>query len=424
MTPQALIAPARLAGGCLMRAQADERLIDLIRAGNERAFEAVVDRYRGPLLRHCRRFLPDGRAEDAVQQTLVRAHAGIVADVRPLRLKPWLFRIATNASIDMLRQPGWSHEPLDPDVDGVERPDQAFERHEQLRATIAAVKELPPRQRDVIVLRELEGRSYEEIAEELGLTGGAVRQLLHRGRAGLRKAASAFTPPWLIERLAWSGGGEPVAARVAELTAGGGAGIGAAVAAVVAAGTLAGGVALGPLDLDHGRLGSAAAAVESHSGSANPGPSTDADPVAPAEDRSGHSGDDRSARGPDSGDERDDEDRSGPGDGDGEDGDDRSGRRGGEAEEPEEDDDSGRRRSGDGTPDDAEDEPAEDDDSGSNSGPGGGGGEVEMADEADDDGLDGAESRSSGPGSSTEVSVSSGSGGGDDDVADKIELED
>ena len=379
MTPHALIAPARLAGGCLMRAQSDERLIDLTRAGNERAFEAVVERYRGALLRHCRRFLPDGRAEDAVQQTLVRAHSGITADVRPLRLKPWLFRIATNASIDMLRQPGWSHEPLDPEIDGVERPDQAFERHEQLRATIAAVQELPPRQRDVIVLRELEGRSYEEIAEELGLSGGAVRQLLHRGRAGLRKAASALTPPWLIERLAWSGGGEPVAARVAELTAGGGAGVGAAVAAVVAAGTLAGGVAVGPLDLDGGRLGSAGRAVETQSRSADPAAPTHPDPVRLAVDRSGRSGDDESGRGSARSGEREDDDRSGPGDGD----DDRSGS-GGTGEAP---------------------EPAEDDNSGSNSGPGGGD-TVEVADEPDD-GTD-----NSGPGSNSSGSGSSGSGSG------------
>lgn len=421
MTPETLIAPARLAGGCLMRAQSDERLIDLIRAGNERAFEAVVDRYRAPLLRHCRRFLPDGRAEDAVQQTLVRAHSGIVAEVRPLRLKPWLFRIATNASIDMLRQPGWAHEPLDPDVDGVERPDQAFERHEELRATIKAVKDLPQRQRDVIVLRELEGRSYEEIADELGLTGGAVRQLLHRGRAGLRKAASAFTPPWLIERLAWAGGGEPVAARVAELTAGGGTSVGATVAAVLAAGTLAGGVAVGPLEVDDGKLGSAAAVESQRAPLEAPAP---ADPVRAAEGRSGSSGDVRSGPGPGpgsggGGDDRGD-DRSGPGDGDGRD--DRSGRREREVEPDDEDGRSDRSGSGGGD-DPAEADEPEEDRSGSNSGPGGG--DAEIADDSDGDEVDGSGSDSSGPGSGSVTELSgSGRSGGDDDVPDELDLDD
>lgn len=321
MTPQAVIAPARLAGACLMRAQSDERLVDLVRAGNERAFEAIVQRYGAALLRHCRRLLGNGRAEDALQQALLRAHAAIQADDRPLNLRPWLFRIATNASLDALRQPGWSHEELDPQIDGVERPDQAAERHEELRTALAAVTRLPPRQRDVIVLRELEGRSYEEIALQLGVSGGAVRQLLHRGRAGLRSVATAVTPMWLVVRLgAPTPGGEPLASRVAELAAGAGgaAGLTKGLAAVLAVGTVAGGVAVAPLG--DGGLGSAGAALERQA--AEPpaqARAAGADPAAPAGDRRGHAGrrdadhEDRSERDRDSGLLSDD--RSGPGGG-------------------------------------------------------------------------------------------------------------
>src|SRR5688500_11547884 len=64
MTPRVLIEPARLAGSTVLRVQTDERLVDLVRAGNDRAFEAIVHRYRRPLVRFCSRVLPPVRAED------------------------------------------------------------------------------------------------------------------------------------------------------------------------------------------------------------------------------------------------------------------------------------------------------------------------------------------------------------------------
>src|SRR5688572_9351948 len=74
MTPRHLLEPGRLAGSALLKAQSDERLVDLTRAGNDRAFEAIVDRYKGQLLRYCARILSDGRGEDAVQQTFLNAY--------------------------------------------------------------------------------------------------------------------------------------------------------------------------------------------------------------------------------------------------------------------------------------------------------------------------------------------------------------
>ena len=185
MTPRQLTEPARHAGMALLRTQSDERLVDLTREGNDRAFEAVVERYRRPLLRYCSRLLPPSRAEDAVQQTFVNAYDAVRNGDAELRLRPWLYRIAHNASLNLLRQNGWSHEQLSEDIDGVETPPEALARNERLRAVIAAVRELPERQRDAIVLRAVEGRSYDEIAAELGVTGGAVRQLLNRARKEL-----------------------------------------------------------------------------------------------------------------------------------------------------------------------------------------------------------------------------------------------
>ena len=193
MTPRRIIEPARLAGAAVLGTQSDDRLVDLVRDGNDPAFEAIVHRYRRPLLRYCRRYLSPARADDAVQQTFVSAVAAIRAGDARIDLRPWLYRIAHNASVNVLRQAGAAHDRIGEHLDGVETPPQALERGERLRSVVAAVRELPDRQRDAIVLQALEGRSYEEIATELGVTGGAVRQLLNRARRTLRRDPGA--PP-------------------------------------------------------------------------------------------------------------------------------------------------------------------------------------------------------------------------------------
>ena len=246
MTPKSLIEPARHAGTSLLRSQSDARLVDLTRDGNERAFEAIVQRYSRPLLRYCSRLLPPARAEDAVQQAFLSAHRAIHAGDADLNLRPWLYRIAHNASLNLLRQNGFDHEQVSDQIDGVETPPQAFERGEQLRTVVAAVQDLPERQRSAIVLQAVEGRSYDEIAVELGVTDGAVRQLLNRARTTLREGVTALTPSGLLMRLA---GGEaaPVAERVAQVLAGAGGGalLTKAAAAIVVAGAVAGGAAVG-----------------------------------------------------------------------------------------------------------------------------------------------------------------------------------
>ncbi|MDQ3937009.1 MAG: sigma-70 family RNA polymerase sigma factor, partial [Actinomycetota bacterium] len=221
MTPRRLIEPARLASSALLHTQSDERLVDLVRAGNDRAFEAIVARYRRPLLRYCQGLLPPERAEDAVQQTFLNAYRAIGAGEAELKLRPWLYRIAHNASLSLLRQNGWSYEQIDDQFDGVQQPPQAVEERERIREVVRAVQELPERQRDAMVLRELEGRSYEEIAAALGVTDGAVRQLLNRARTTLRAGVTALTPGPLAGWIAGRGSsGAPAGERIAELCAG------------------------------------------------------------------------------------------------------------------------------------------------------------------------------------------------------------
>src|SRR5207249_5918174 len=99
---------------------------------------------------------------------------------------------------DVLRKDGRIQEELREDDCRAESPDGVAERQEVLRAVIAALEALPDRQRNAILLRELEGRSYEEIATELGVSGGAVRQLLNRARNALREGAYVLTPLELL----------------------------------------------------------------------------------------------------------------------------------------------------------------------------------------------------------------------------------
>src|SRR4051812_28669642 len=264
MTPRRLREPARLAGSAVLRTQSDERLVDLVRDGNDRAFEAIVHRYRRPLLRYCSRFLSAARAEDAVQQTFVNAFGAIRSGDADINLRPWLYRIAHNASLNVLRQAGADHDEISEQIDGVETPPQALERGERFRSVVAAVRKLPDRQRDALVLQALEGRSYDEIAVELGVTGGAVRQLLNRARTTLREGVTALTPPALVARM---GGAidAPVAERVAQVVGGAGGSAAAAkiVAIVAATGAVVGGADLSQHSADHAATAKAKpAAVE------------------------------------------------------------------------------------------------------------------------------------------------------------------
>jgi RNA polymerase sigma factor (sigma-70 family) len=228
-------------GGILLRVQSDERLAELASAGRHDAFELLVRRYRKGLVRACRRILPDDRAEDAVQQALLDAHRALTRNGSPDRFRPWLDRIAVNAALKQ-RKEGGDTAPLSEGLDGVEGPEVVHDRRERLGRVVRAVDRLPSRQRRALVLRELEGRSHAEIARELGLSGGAVRQLIHRARNTVRSAASALTPPGLLLRLLEAGSASPIGDAAA---GGAGAAVGAKIVlAAVVAGGVAGGVAI------------------------------------------------------------------------------------------------------------------------------------------------------------------------------------
>src|SRR5215213_8295602 len=233
----------------LLRTQSDERLVALARAGHERAFEAIVDRYRRPLVRACRRLLPEGRAEDAVQGALVAAWTALARGDEVRELRPWLYRIAHNTALNMLRQSGYDYDELHGLLDTGPAPEEVLERRDVARRTLTGLAGLPPRQREALLQIAVQGRAQEEVARELGVSEPAVRQLVHRARARLRAAATAVTPLPLAGWLADGGG--VVGAAGATATA-------AKVGAVV---ILAGGAAAGPGvvdELGHGSRGGSA----------------------------------------------------------------------------------------------------------------------------------------------------------------------
>src|SRR3954451_6571148 len=212
----------------LLRTQSDERLVTLARAGHERAFEAIVERYRGTLRRAARRYLPEARAEDALQQAYISAWSAIGRGDEVRDLRAWLYRIVHNTALNQLRVSGYDYSELDEALRGAGAPEEEMERRAIVRQTLTGLAALPERQREALLRSAVEGRSQEEVARELGVSEGAVRQLVHRARLTLRAAATAVTPLPLATWAAGAAGAggavsAPTAERIAELVGGAGA---------------------------------------------------------------------------------------------------------------------------------------------------------------------------------------------------------
>ncbi len=229
----------------LLRTQSDARLLGLARQGQERAFEAIVERYRKPLIRFCRRFLPEPRAEDAVQQTFLNAWSSLRRGTEVADVRPWLYRIARNAALDSVQRAGYDYAELTEALELSPAPEGELERRWVMRETLSGVAALPANQREALLRTAVEGHSRAEIARDLQISEGAVRQLVHRARLTLRATASAVTPMPVVSWAASLGSPDaPLSARIAELAAGGGAAGGAGLlvktgTVVVAAGALA-----------------------------------------------------------------------------------------------------------------------------------------------------------------------------------------
>ena len=199
MEASAVHAPVSLArlplGTPLLRLRSDEQLLALFRAGSEEAFSAIHDRYRQRLFAYVRQMLcagPRQDAEDVLQDVFVRAYGALRADARHVHLRAWLYRVAHNRCIDHMRRPV----PPAADVFEVSRrplhdPIEEAQRREDLAQLVKDVGRLPEHQRSALLMREIDGMSYADLAGALDVTVPAVKSLLVRARIGLVEAAEA-----------------------------------------------------------------------------------------------------------------------------------------------------------------------------------------------------------------------------------------
>jgi RNA polymerase sigma factor (sigma-70 family) len=192
----------------------DNDLVGRVRRGDDRAFEALFERYRGPVTGYVMGMVKDhARAEDVTQEVFISALRRMRATERPIAFKPWIYEIAKNACIDQYRRSKRGEE-VSYDVDGGlcpsdqrrlvavdSAPDERAHAREQLRDLCGAFGDLSESHHKILVLRELEGRSYREIGEELGMSRPAVESTLFRARRRLTEEYSELVSGRRCERV-------------------------------------------------------------------------------------------------------------------------------------------------------------------------------------------------------------------------------
>jgi RNA polymerase sigma-70 factor, ECF subfamily len=193
----------------------DAALIAALRRGDEGAFVELIERYHRSLLRLARIHVGAAAAEDVVQETWLGLLHGLNAFEGRASLKTWLFRVLINRArtragresrtvplsevepfVDPARfrpvdDPRWpGHWLIAPSPDDL--PEQRLLAHELEGVVRQALTELPPAQREVVTLRDIDGWSNEEIADALEISEANQRVLLHRGRSRVRSAVEAY----------------------------------------------------------------------------------------------------------------------------------------------------------------------------------------------------------------------------------------
>ncbi len=198
MEVSALTHPGRIPGlpgpSPLLRLQSDERLIALTRRGQHAAFEVLCSRYQSRLLSFCRHMLGSREdAEDILQEVFAAAFNAVLADGREINVRPWLYRIARNRSLNHLRRAstvGVDSMDVHYAEHGISTGEKVI-RRESFRELIADVQKLPETQRTALLLREIDALSYEQIAHAMETTVPSVKSLLVRARISLAEAAEA-----------------------------------------------------------------------------------------------------------------------------------------------------------------------------------------------------------------------------------------
>jgi RNA polymerase sigma factor (sigma-70 family) len=176
----------------LLRLAGDDRLVEEIRRGNEAALEAAYDRHGAGILSFCRHMLGSPEeAEEAVQHSFAAAWADLQRNERPMRLKPWLYAIARNRCLSLLRARRPDALELHEGAVATAGLSEEVGRRAELRELLADLRELPEEQRAALVLTELEGLSHADVAEALGRKDKDVKALVFRARSSLAESRKA-----------------------------------------------------------------------------------------------------------------------------------------------------------------------------------------------------------------------------------------
>jgi RNA polymerase sigma factor (sigma-70 family) len=200
--PPAQVAPEEgsvlrplLKGGPLrdLAGRSDERLAHLAGEGDGRAFEMLYQRHSAAILRYCRSVLRSPQeAEDVKQEVFVLAITALRRGPQPAAFRPWLYRVAHNACVSHLR----ARRPVLVADDGelagwFAAVEPAGDHREELRQLLDDIGHLPDVQRGALLLREMDGFSYEQVGEALGLPESTVRATIFRARRTLHGLAEA-----------------------------------------------------------------------------------------------------------------------------------------------------------------------------------------------------------------------------------------
>ena len=170
------------------------QLVRDAKAGDAASFERIVILHECLVLRVAQRILLNGEdAKDAAQEVFIRLHRALDRFDENKEIGPWLYRLTVNVCRDVLRRckRDVSLETVSDSVDVLPNPEQSATAAQQYRIVLDALRELTPREREAVVLRDLEGRSTSEVAGILGVSEATIRSQLSTGRIKMKNYVTA-----------------------------------------------------------------------------------------------------------------------------------------------------------------------------------------------------------------------------------------
>jgi len=181
----------------------DAELVASARAGDSQAFATLVGRYEARIARLVRGMVQERDTEDVTQEAFLKAYGKLSSFDGRSSFYTWIFRIAANTAMDWRkRERRRMHAPLPEGPEGEDRvpsadlgPHAAATRRELARKIDEAIEALPDKYHEILVMREIEGLPYDEIAKRLGTSKGTVESRLFRARERLRERLASWMEP-------------------------------------------------------------------------------------------------------------------------------------------------------------------------------------------------------------------------------------